>query len=207
MLVTVHPLATDGNDVVVSVGGLDAGRTVATGGGNDVVSITGGPMKGLIDAGAGNDVVIVAQLDGEVRTGAGHDSIVVNGFAPLDLSGPQSLETVNNLLNRLRIVERKSDRHLGSRNNVDHCPVPVENLKHGAHEAIVPTHACRRYPENRNVLFVSDRFYLVGRLARMSNDHRADLVRLKRVAHADRDGAVHRGLYRLRMQHFRTEIG
>jgi hypothetical protein len=89
----IHPLATDGNDIVVSVSGLDAGRTVATGGGNDIVSVTEGAMKGRIDAGAGNDVVVVSQLDGEIVTGAGHDSIGVNGFAPIDITGPNLVPT------------------------------------------------------------------------------------------------------------------
>jgi hypothetical protein len=87
----IHALATEGNDIIGSLagvaGGLDVGKTVATGGGNDTIFIDNGPMSGHIDAGSGNDVIMVGVLDGRVTTGAGHDSIEVEGFGPLHNNG------------------------------------------------------------------------------------------------------------------------
>lgn len=87
----VHALATDGDDVLSSLAGvdtgLDIGRTVFAGGGNDVIAIGNGLMSGHIDAGDGNDTVIVFKLDGKVTTGAGHDVVEIEGLGPLHNNG------------------------------------------------------------------------------------------------------------------------
>jgi hypothetical protein len=89
----IHPVATDGNDIISSANGYDAGKTLGSGAGNDAIAIDGGAMRGMIDAGSGNDVIVVSQLDGEVRTGTGHDAVVINGLGGIDLSGAEIVPT------------------------------------------------------------------------------------------------------------------
>lgn len=92
----VRALATEGNDLIKPLegleGGLEAGRRIATGAGNDVVLVDNGPMRGRIDTGSGNDQLFVQELDGRIATGSGWDSIGVGAFAPLRLEAGEPVQ-------------------------------------------------------------------------------------------------------------------
>ncbi len=87
----VHAIATEGNDLISSLpgvdAGLDAGRTIFTGGGNDIIAVTNGLTSGHIDSGAGNDTILIFKADGQITTGEGYDSIEIEGFGPLHNHG------------------------------------------------------------------------------------------------------------------------
>ena len=107
---------------------------------------------------------------------------------------------------RTRLIQRKRDADFRRRNHINHRPMSFKHFKQRAQKTVSAQHPRGSDLNDRHTCFMRDRFDSSRRRFAFWSNERAALLRHARIADADGNRILNRGLNSFRMQNFRAEV-